>query len=198
MPVEVIRLLVEAWPDGVKKKSWGETPLYSGMVRKASVEVIRVLVEAWPDGAKEKDKHGNTPLRYGMMHNAPVEVIRLLVKAWPAGLEEKDVQGKTPLDYRVCEGIPKAALEAHRHGMSASKLFKSFLLEGASLNVLEFARWFRENHYELVKRKDTDTIPLTNAMEKKVWSVVPMLVRCFFSNRISPLRMLSDPTSALA
>jgi hypothetical protein len=81
VPVEVIRLLVDEWKDGLKEKDgWGGIPLHSGLYFNSSLEVIRLIVEAFVDGGKVKNKDGNIPLHVGLSSNAPVEVIRLVVK----------------------------------------------------------------------------------------------------------------------
>jgi ankyrin repeat protein len=151
-----------------EKDEDGRTPLHLGMKHQAPAETIRLIADAWPDGAKQTTGTGKTPLHYGMIKEASVEVIKLLVEACPAAVKVKDEDGKTPLDYGVI-GVPPEALAAHREGMSPVELCRSFLLEGAALNVAEFAAWIAANNDgEWVKENDEDgNTPLHFGMEHK-------------------------------
>jgi ankyrin repeat protein len=53
-PLDVIKFLVEQWPDAVKETNQnGFLPLHIACSNKAPLEVIQFLVEQWPDAVKE-------------------------------------------------------------------------------------------------------------------------------------------------
>ena len=53
-PLEVIKALVEAYPEGAKEKDEDQMlPLHYAAQAQAPLEVIKALVEAYPEGAKE-------------------------------------------------------------------------------------------------------------------------------------------------
>jgi ankyrin repeat protein len=93
---EVVRLLLELWPEGAREKdSLGSTPLHSAVIE-GNTEVVRLLVEGCPEGSKEKNKDGNTPLHLAAKRGR-TSVVRLLVENWPEGVREKNKWGYTPL-----------------------------------------------------------------------------------------------------
>ena len=64
-PAEAIKLLVEAWPEGVNDKDKdGRTPLHCGMQFNAPAEAIHLLLNACPAAIKDKDNGGKTPLDF--------------------------------------------------------------------------------------------------------------------------------------
>ncbi|CAE7647971.1 unnamed protein product [Symbiodinium sp. CCMP2592] len=109
---DVLRLLVEAWPDGVQvADEFGETPLHSafeGMFNSnckwythSPLDDVEPLLEAWPEGVSAQDVHGDTPLHYASREcHVNLEVWEMLTDRWPAGVLATNNAGDTPL--RLC------------------------------------------------------------------------------------------------
>jgi ankyrin repeat protein len=76
---DVVRLLVESWPEGLREKNIdGNTPLHFA-ARKGRTDVVRLLAEIWPEGLREKNNDGNTPLHLAA-RKGRTDVVRLLVE----------------------------------------------------------------------------------------------------------------------
>jgi ankyrin repeat protein len=59
---DVVRLLVEVWPEGLREQDvCGNTPLHLS-VRGERIDVVRLLVESWPEGKDALNTLGQTPL----------------------------------------------------------------------------------------------------------------------------------------
>jgi ankyrin repeat protein len=59
---DVVKFLVERWPEGIRGKNrFGDTPLHLA-AEKAQTEVVRHLVERWPEGKEALNNDGKTPL----------------------------------------------------------------------------------------------------------------------------------------
>jgi ankyrin repeat protein len=100
---DVVRLLLELWPEGASKTntSW-QTPLHFA-VAKGKTDMARSLLEIWPEGTREKDIHGNTPLHYAAADGV-TDTARLLLESFPAGAREKAKYKHTPLHLAAREG----------------------------------------------------------------------------------------------
>jgi ankyrin repeat protein len=112
--IDVVKFLVETWPEGMRAKEDGEhTPLHLAAME-AKTEVVKFLVETWPAGLKEKNDYLETPLHLAALIGKPevanvnrplhqpasafrIEIVGLMVKAWPGAVREKNIAGDTPL-----------------------------------------------------------------------------------------------------
>ncbi|CAE7730766.1 RIPK4 [Symbiodinium sp. KB8] len=119
--IEVLRLLLEAWPQGVQSTDrYGRTPLHSASSR----GVAQILLEAWPRGAEAVTSGrtgGRTPLHYAAWYGH-FEVVQLLLEAWPTGAEAVDKYGRTPLSDAAWSGhveVLQVLLEAWPNGAKA-------------------------------------------------------------------------------
>jgi hypothetical protein len=101
MSAAIIRILIEAYPDGLKRRDdFGRSPIFSAILKSASSEVIKVILEAWPEGAKSREDGDFFPLLACHRYYS-FDVINLLLYAHPEGAREIDHSGNLPL-YRVC------------------------------------------------------------------------------------------------
>ena len=102
-PVEVVRALMDAYPEGARKTDdEGCLPLHFA----ATVEVVRALLDANPEGAGMADEDGRLPLHVAAARRAPVEVIRALLDAYPEGARKTDDYGNLPLHFAAAYGAP--------------------------------------------------------------------------------------------
>ena len=94
-PVEVVTLLIAAYPDGAKEKVGddrrlqfledGWLPLHLACANNASFQVVSALLAAHPDGAKAKYKDGRLPLHLACSKDPSIDIIRALLAAHPDG-----------------------------------------------------------------------------------------------------------------
>jgi ankyrin repeat protein len=100
---DVVRLLVEHWPGGMREKNQRKnTPLHLA-ARDGRVEVVRILVGRWPEGMREKNRFRDTPLHLAAAEGR-TDVVRVLVERWPEGTKEKNKYGDTPLHAAAAGG----------------------------------------------------------------------------------------------
>jgi ankyrin len=101
---EMVRLLVEYWPDGIREKNKtssnarrhrDDTPLH-GAARAGHTEVVRLLLELWPKGLRERNHNWDTPLHVAA-ESGKTEVVELLMERWPEGIKDKNKALDTPL-----------------------------------------------------------------------------------------------------
>lgn len=120
---EVIRVLLDAYPDGkIAQDSLNRTPLHFFVTRssdapKAMVENAEMLCEG---GAAELTDRGSMlPMHYACAYGTIPEVLQVLANAYPDSLRAKEQKGRTPLHL--------AMVNAHR---DTSPGVIKFLLEG--------------------------------------------------------------------
>jgi ankyrin repeat protein len=105
---EVVRLLVERWPEGVREKDGPEnTPLHLA-AEMGETEAVRLLLEHWPEGVREKNwlLSLSTPLHLAATAG-DTEAVRLLVERCPEGVKAKDRYLDTPLHLAAAQGWVK-------------------------------------------------------------------------------------------
>jgi ankyrin repeat protein len=129
---EIIKLLVDACPNSVKRKTvGGKIALHYSCVANAPIQVIQYLLEVYPEGAKigmTRIKHTETigyPLHFACDGNASLEVITLLVKTYPDALRALDGRyGFIPLHYSCSKNAPlnviKCLIDAFPDGVKTS------------------------------------------------------------------------------
>ena len=88
--VEIIRILIEAYPDAVKEKDeYRYFPLHLAAEANASIEVINLLIEAYPDAVTAKGAEDNIPIHLAA-YGASIEVVIALLKAYPDGVKKRE------------------------------------------------------------------------------------------------------------
>jgi ankyrin repeat protein len=106
--IDVVKFLVERWPEGVREKSELQATPLRLAAGVGDIDVVKFLVEQWPEGMREKDNILNTPLHLAALGGF-TEVVKLLVDGWPEAVREKNNFGDTPLHlaamhtYRAAE-----------------------------------------------------------------------------------------------
>jgi ankyrin repeat protein len=108
-PVEVVQLLVDAFPQAVRVQGdGGKLPLHLA-AEESSLEVVKVLTETWEPALLQKDGIGRLPLhRFALREDGPLEVLQYLVDKRPLSLQERDIHGELPLHLAVCFGLVAA------------------------------------------------------------------------------------------
>lgn len=101
IPLLVVKDLLDAYPEGIRKKAWDDSLPIHVAVQFCSTDVVKFLISKYPKGVQEVTDCGNLPL-----HNALIEgetenineVIELLILKYPKGLEMKTTRdGSTAL-----------------------------------------------------------------------------------------------------
>jgi ankyrin repeat protein len=98
---DLIHVLAEMYPEGLKEKYGGYLLLHSAIEKNAPFDVIKLLIDVYPDAVKEKDRHESLLLHSAIEKNASIDVIKLLIDVYPDGLKEK-YGGYLPL-HIVCK-----------------------------------------------------------------------------------------------
>jgi len=129
LDLEVVRLLVEAYPEGLwARGDGGCTCLHFTlkMPSEADIPAIRFLVESYPGGLLEKNNVGLTPFDWACLNPSDnsLPVIRYLAEAYPHVLTKED--GRTQL-HVLCGGeseisVPVARLLVEVHPDSVRAL----------------------------------------------------------------------------
>merc|ERR1712166_1402537 len=58
---QVVELLLQANPEGIRWTSGGHTLLHFAACNNAGLDVVQLLLDTWPEATKERDDEGNTP-----------------------------------------------------------------------------------------------------------------------------------------
>lgn len=96
-PFHVIKNLISAYPDGVKKRGFCDRlPLHYAAYNKPSLNIIKLLLKYHPEGAAAVDSDGRMPVHLAVIRNAPKEAILLLISAYPKSLHTANNFGSTP------------------------------------------------------------------------------------------------------
>ena len=102
--MEVLRLLVQAWPDGLQAKDGsieGRTPLQWAAYQ-GRVEALQLMLARWLEGIRSTTNsvfhsHSGTTLFHVAAGVDQVQVLQLLVERWPGGVQVADNRGEVPL-----------------------------------------------------------------------------------------------------
>jgi ankyrin repeat protein len=105
---DVVRLLLEQWPESVHERAESSLPLHLALLSASpSAEVVRIVRDAHPEALQEKDHDGSTVVHRAVRNGSmPHEVLRLLVEARPELLLEADDAGDLPIHVALREGLP--------------------------------------------------------------------------------------------
>jgi ankyrin repeat protein len=83
--IDVMRLLLEHWPEGTREKDADGRTLLHFATRTGKTDMVRLLLEFWPDGISDPSKDiisEKTPLHLAAL-SGMTEVVGLLVESWP-------------------------------------------------------------------------------------------------------------------
>jgi len=107
--LEVVQLLLKAFPEGIKQKDiHGNIPLHHAITSASSAPVLEALLISYPDGVREHNNEEVTPLQRALEKypNVPLETIQYMLQACPDSVMEKNQDGMTGLHTAVLEGLP--------------------------------------------------------------------------------------------
>jgi hypothetical protein len=96
-PVQVVELLVHAFPEAVVKDGCGLNPLFVAIRFNADVEVIRCLVRAYPPCTLTRDRGDGLPLRRAIENQSAVEILACLCTSPQVVLDADDYVYNTAL-----------------------------------------------------------------------------------------------------
>jgi len=102
--LEIMKYLVEAWPESVQQESdqqfWDESPelpLHCALRQnRMSLDNVRFLVEQFPKALRVNRKVlpiSEVALHVALRNNAPLPIIQYLVEQWPEALKRNGVHG---------------------------------------------------------------------------------------------------------
>jgi len=119
--LDVVRLLVEAWPDSVREKDGeGFFPLHRACDGGCMDDVIHLLIESWPQAVQIVTNEGGFPLHYACKGKTSLTIIRLLVRAWPDGVRFPDETGWLPFHSALMSGCKDDVIEFLVHSWPKS------------------------------------------------------------------------------
>lgn len=153
-PVDVVKLLLNAWPNATACNPKGLSPLHYGFLYEADEEVLLTLLEA--PGATPINDHenGTTILHLAAGFAGSVAVVRAVLKMWPNAITVPDKHGRTPLHTAV--------------------------MRSASLNVLRVLLDACPDEGAMIHEDNNGRTPLHNALAEKssVVCIQELLRRC--------------------
>ncbi|KAL7539157.1 hypothetical protein ACHAWF_006318 [Thalassiosira exigua] len=102
-PLQVVRAIVEAYPECLEKKesSFKRLPIHTACQFAAPAGVIEYLAQENVAGTLEPDNLGRLPLHYACSNGASMEVVETLLRANPASVSFRDHDGWSPLHVAV-------------------------------------------------------------------------------------------------
>ncbi|KAL3796808.1 hypothetical protein HJC23_010955 [Cyclotella cryptica] len=102
-PIEVIKAIVEAHPEGVQsiESAFKRLPIHVACQFAARDDVIDYLVEQYCAGTMEADILGRLPIHYACSNGAPLDVVRVLLRANKASTQYADLNGWVPLHVAI-------------------------------------------------------------------------------------------------
>lgn len=112
-PLDVIRAIVEAYPDCLEKKesSFKRLPIHVACQFAQSVDVVEYLAQEYKAGTLEPDILGRLAIHYACSNGAPIRVVRALLEANPASSLYADYNGWLPLHVAVHFGASTEVVE---------------------------------------------------------------------------------------
>ena len=112
-PLDVIKAIVEAYPDGLsaKETSFKRLPLHVSCQMSENPEVIEYLARQYVGATIEPDVLGRLPIHYCCSNGAPLDVVKTLLKANSASTLYADYNGWLPLHVAVHFGSSTAVVE---------------------------------------------------------------------------------------
>ena len=109
-----IKMLLQAFPDGVRAKQGKHTLLHAAASNGQTAEVAELLINAWPEAAAERDDEGSAPLHFAAACQAPPAVVHALLKACPEAAQWRGQMQRLPLSLCLLCEAPPASVEAIR------------------------------------------------------------------------------------
>lgn len=112
-PLDVIKAIVEAYPDGLsaKETSFKRLPLHVSCQMSEKPAVIEYLAQQYVSATIEPDVLGRLPIHYCCSNGAPLDVVKTLLKANSASTLYADYNGWLPLHVAVHFGASTAVVE---------------------------------------------------------------------------------------
>mmetsp|Transcript_31922 Transcript_31922/g.67112 ORF Transcript_31922/g.67112 Transcript_31922/m.67112 type:complete len:244 (+) Transcript_31922:116-847(+) len=102
-PLEVVRAIVEAYPEclSMKESAFKRLPIQVACQFAAPLDVIEYLAQEYVAGTLEPDILGRLPIHYACSNGAPMDVVQALLRANPASALYEDFNGWLPLHVAV-------------------------------------------------------------------------------------------------
>lgn len=112
-PIEVIKAIVEAHPEGVQtiESAFKRLPIHVACQFAARADVIDYLVQQYGAGTMESDVLGRLPIHYACSNGASLDVVRVLLRANKASTFFADLNGWMPLHVAVHFGAETAVIK---------------------------------------------------------------------------------------
>jgi len=147
---EVIRFLVQSYPDGVKRKdSLGRIPLHYAISNSLPINIVRFLIDACPELIAAPDNTGWTPLHVAANMAVSTEIVLMIAQSKPEVMKMKTTHGWTPLkcaekSNSTYTGTIIATLTAEEKKFESSSIFTNEG-EGEQKEESIFHQWRMRN-----------------------------------------------------
>jgi len=106
---QVVELLLQANPEGIRWTSGGHTLLHFAACNNAGLDVVQLLLDTWPEATKERDDEGNTPLHFAAACQAAPDVVCALVDVYPEAAQLTGRMQRLPLNLcLLCKAHPQS------------------------------------------------------------------------------------------
>jgi ankyrin repeat protein len=92
----VVRLLVDYWPEGTMEKNEDNDTALHLAARSQQTDIVKLLAPILPEVVKEKNNKLDTAL-YAAAGKGEAEMMVVLVELWPGGKKERNNVGEIPL-----------------------------------------------------------------------------------------------------
>lgn len=99
VPIEVIRVLIAAYPEGIHRVETGykRNCVHIALKGFASDQVISYIVQLKPQSCQEQDVLGRLPLHYAISNVHAMSIVREIIHVYPEAVKSYDHDGWTPL-----------------------------------------------------------------------------------------------------
>jgi len=142
---EVIRFLVQCYPDGVgRKDSLGRVPLHYAISNSLPINIVRYMMNACPELVTATDIRGWTPLHVAAYTAVSAETVLMIVQSKPEAMKMETYKGWTPLkcaheSNTSYTGIIIDTLTAAEKKFESSYIYKDRWVEDKEQSV--FDQW---------------------------------------------------------
>jgi hypothetical protein len=111
-PSEVIKALIDAYPEGLRMKdSGGDLPLHLACRERASKAVISSVLSAYVDAATIPDDEGRLPLHLACRQGAQVEAVSNLINAYHRASRTPDSYSLLPIHWACAQNASEDIVE---------------------------------------------------------------------------------------
>jgi len=153
-PLELVKALVKAYPEGLKQKetAYHRLPIHIACRKNANINVVRLLMEVFPDGSLVPDSLGRLPLHYALSNGANDFVVQLLLEIRPGAAMGTDKRGWLPLHVACSVGASTNVIELIARAYPEGTIIKTSRGTSAERCMDSHKASNKEEVYEVLSR----------------------------------------------